>query len=106
MYVCSKEFSGQVTVPMQAWNTRIVTALLNSAKGDLMLDANGNLTDRITYDPDTFKDLPFNEHKAGNVLALIGYDGWLLTGAGANWILENCSLNSKFDIRKLRAIAA
>jgi hypothetical protein len=90
---------------MQAWNTRIVTSLLNSAKGDLILDGNGDLCYRRTYDDDG-RDLPWAQHTIGERLANIGWDGWMITPAGAQFILENCSPGNKHDMRKLAAIAS
>jgi len=109
MHVMTKGFCGDMPVANQAWNTKMVTYLMNGAKGDLMLDHHGNLTSRVTYDTETFDNLPFNQHKAGEVLALIGQDGWLLTRAGARYILENLSIDSergKRTERMLEALAA
>lgn len=107
MLVQKKGFTADI-MPFhtQAWNTRIVVQLMNSAKGDLMLDIYGNLTSRQTYDPETFKDLPFEQHRVGSyTMALIGRDGWVLTPDGAQFIIENCPPENTNDLRILRRIA-
>jgi hypothetical protein len=87
----------------QAWHSRIVTRLLNSSKGDLMLDGHGNLCTRITWADGGMRDLAWKDHQPGEILALIGSDGWVLLFAGAQYILEN-SIFDKRDLRKLEAI--
>lgn len=83
-----------------AWNTRIVTNLLMSSCGDLILDNRGDLCTRKTFD-DNYKDVPWNEQKPQTKLATIGYVGdskgtgtWTLTPMGAEYILENCSYDA------------
>ena len=89
----------------QVWHTRIVTELMYSANGDLMLDQRGNLCTRVMYDPATWQDLPFAQHTLGDKLAILSRAGWTLTPVGAQFILENCPAENAFDRRVLAAIA-
>lgn len=88
----------------QARHTRIVTDLMHSSCGDLMLDRFGNLCTRVTYD-DNFKTLPWEKHLIGGTLAIITRFGWTLTACGAEYILEN-NIFEKRDLKFLRAISA
>ena len=75
-----------------AWHNRIVTRLLWSSKGDLMLDQEGDLRTRIIWGEAGFpQELPFAEHRPGDRLATIHTHGGRLTGRGAEYILENCT---------------
>jgi hypothetical protein len=89
----------------QAWQTAMVTDLMYSANGDLILDAHGNLCSRNVWGPDD-KELPWAQHRIGNRLATLSRLGWMLTRYGADFILENCPPDKTSDIRKLEAIAA
>lgn len=108
MFVMKKGFSGHnfpAPGTIFVWHNRMAVYLQNAAKGDLMLDHYGNLTTRNIWDDVTHKELPFNQHRAGNTLALIGSDGWLLTNEGAQFILENCPPENNSDIRKLGIVS-
>lgn len=94
------------TKSAQAWHSRIVTELMYSANGDLILDQRGNLCTRVQHDPQTWADLPFAQHGIGDVLAVLSRDGWTLTQAGAQFILENCPAENAHDRRVLEAVAA
>lgn len=107
MHVITKSFCGDMSIPVgtsQAWHTATVVGLMNSAKGDLMLDRFGNLTDRNIWGTD-YQELPFDQHTPNNTMAMIGRDGWLLTKHGAQFILENCPPDRKADVRRLSIVA-
>lgn len=89
----------------QTWHNRIVTRLMYSGNGDFILDAHGNLCTRIEYDLDTFKSLPWAEHKIGDRLAILSREGWTLTVIGAQFILENCPPDKLYDERQLERVA-
>ncbi len=98
-----------LTPTTQAWHTRMVTSLMHSACGDLILSRHGNLCSRDSLD-DTdvgFCDLPWAQHKVGMTLAWIAIGGWVLTADGAQWILENCppKRSAQTDLRRLREVA-
>jgi hypothetical protein len=77
-----------------------------SAMGDLILTRRGDLATRVFYDLTTLKDLPFDQHTPGTVLAIIGLTGWTLTPEGAQFILEKCPPNNPLKVRNLVAIAS
>lgn len=96
-----------MTSTNQSRHTRLAVSLMNSAKGDLLLDGHGDLCYGYDFDLDGH-DLPNNQRRAGEKLATIGWsegnDGcWTLTPAGAQFILENCSF-AKRDTQFLRSI--
>lgn len=86
-----------------AAHTRIVTRLLNSSRGDLMLDGQGNLRARITWGDD-LTDLPWHQHRPGELLATIHPHGWRLTPEGATHILQNSDFLAR-DRARLHRIA-
>lgn len=86
------------------FNDKMTAYLFNAAKGDLILNRFGNLCARSCYHPDTLRDLPFNEHTPGVVLATIDPQGWQLTEDGAEWILENCPPSSVRDVNRLKTM--
>lgn len=89
----------------QNWHTAIVTGLLNSSKGDLILDQAGDLCTRIRHDwAGDGKEIPWHHQKPGTKLAIIYSAGWRLTSAGAEYILQNSGFLRK-DEKRLRAIA-
>jgi len=88
----------------QARHNRLVTALMNSAKGDLILNNRGHVCYRRMYDEVTGKDLPFAQHTCREILAYITSEGWLLSSDGAQFILENCG-HEKRDVKWLRGLA-
>jgi hypothetical protein len=92
----------------QAWHTAIVTGLLSSSCGDLILDQRGDLCTRnvweVTPEDSWGKELPWAQQTPGTKLAIIFSGGWRLTAAGANYILENSIFDRK-DEKKLTAIA-
>lgn len=87
----------------QPRHTRIVTELLMSSCGDLMLDRRGDLCRREIWSEE-FKELPWDQHKPGCKLAIITRFGWTLTGDGAQYILENCSPGSASDVKFLQGV--
>lgn len=91
----------------QARHTRIVTELMMSACGDLILDKRGNLCYRRMHDADTWADLSWEQHGIGDKLADITRAGWALTADGAQFILENCppEPGRRGDRRFLEALA-
>jgi hypothetical protein len=104
VHITTKSFCGdRLPVPGTTfeWHTKMVAYLMNAAKGDLMLDNHGNLTTRDVNDYENFKELPFSQHRQGQLLAVIGSEGWLLTRAGASFLIENCPPERKSDLQRL-----
>jgi hypothetical protein len=89
----------------QAWHTAQVVALMNGARGDLMLDHNGDLFTRDTWCAETYKELPYAQHTPRECVARVSRDGWTLTADGAEFILQNLPPERKVDAVKLRAVA-
>jgi hypothetical protein len=88
----------------QAFHDKMVTYLMYASHGDLILNREGNLCTRIQSTPN-FSNLPFDNHTPGEVLAIIAPWGWTLSMSGAEYLLENCTLSNRNDIKKLDAIA-
>jgi hypothetical protein len=74
----------------------MVTSLMVSAMGDLMLVPNsGSLAYRETYNEATLTDLPIEIARPREILATISGKGWRLTARGADFILDNCPPNTQ-----------
>lgn len=73
----------------QAWQTAIVTGLMMSSCGDLILDGRGDLCRRQPWNADYTRELAWAEHRIGEKLAIITREGWTLTTDGVEYILAN-----------------
>lgn len=87
----------------QTWHNRIVAGLMHSSCGDLILNNRGHLCTRRTYEEDTYKDIPWEQHRPGERLACVTDKGLILTSYGAEYILEN-SIFEKADYDRLVSI--
>jgi hypothetical protein len=89
---------------MQAWHNRVVTKLMYSAMGDLMLTSSGDLAYRQIFDEKTSKDLPHEISRPAQILAKISRHGWTLTAEGCLFILENCPPQDVREVNKLTKV--
>ena len=88
----------------QAWHNRVVTKLMVSARGDLMLTSpGGDLATRRYWDENN-KELPQEVCRPMEILARIKPDGWTLTPAGCQYILENCPPQDVREVNKLAKV--
>lgn len=95
-----------MTAPTQAWHTAMTIALMCQARGDLMLDENGDLHYRNIWDENYTKELPWAQHRLDEKLATVSDNGWTVTRNGARFILDRCAPVNARDIRKLKYVAA
>jgi hypothetical protein len=97
----SKEDLRRKIAPHTRAHNDMVAYLMNAARGDLILDRQGNLCTRNIWNLVDYSELPFDQHTSCDLLARISAEGWILTPDGAQFILENCPPESQRKINYL-----